>query len=250
MLERTTRTVKLTQPGEFLFQESVRLLGEVDLSLRRLKEDFTNARKEIRVGVSRSISLAHLPGLFHANLRQNPKVVCRVIYQASTGILSALEANELDLGILCPPGKLPRTLTLTHHFKDAFTLIGSGEIATSFAALPNSPAVRNAWLARQPWLLIGENTNTGQQLRKWMAQAGLNVEPAMQLDSFDLVITLVSLGMGVGFVPIRALALYGRKKNLTRLPMPKRFEREVFVVMRRHRKQPGHVVEFIKNILF
>src|SRR5260221_5287069 len=62
LFERTTRSVNLTKAGEFLFEESFRLLGGVDQSLRRIKEDFTNARKEVRVGVSRSISLAHLPG--------------------------------------------------------------------------------------------------------------------------------------------------------------------------------------------
>jgi DNA-binding transcriptional LysR family regulator len=51
-------------------------------------------------------------------------------------------------------------------------------------------------------------------------------------------------------VPIRALALYGRKRTLVRLPLPQRFEREIYVVMRRHRQQPPHVAEFVKNILF
>ena len=72
----------------------------------------------------------------------------------------------------------------------------------------------------------------------------------MQLDSFDLIISLVSLGMGISFVPIRALALYGQKKSLARLSLPNRFERELVVVMRRHRKQPPHLVGFVKNILF
>jgi DNA-binding transcriptional LysR family regulator len=250
LLERTTRTVRLTKPGEFLFAESVRLLGEVDQSLRRLREDFTDARKQIRVGVSRSIGLAHLPGFFHANLRQNPNVGCHVAYQSSAEILVAVESNDMDLGVLCPPATLPRTLTTTHRFSDAFTLIAPTELAAGFAALPKSQLARNAWLLRQAWLLPDETTNTGQQLRKWMAHSNLKVEPAMQLDSFDLIINLVSLGMGVGFVPIRALALYGRKKTFVRLQLPERFERELVVVMRRHRKQPPHLVEFVKNILF
>ena len=250
LLERTTRSVRMTRPGEFLFQESVRLLGDVDQSIRRLREEFGNGRKEIRVGVSRSISLAHIPGLFHASLRANPKVVYRVVYQESGNILSALEANELDLGILCPPAKLPRTLTKTHHFKDAFSLIAPAELLQEFTALPDNRSMRNDWLLRQPWLMIEESTNTGKQLRKWMARLGLKIDPAMQLDSFDLVITLAALGMGIGFVPTRALALYGRKKRLARLPLPERFEREVFVVKRRNRKEPPHLAEFVKNILF
>ena len=250
LLERTTRSVRLTKAGEFLFQNSAKLLGDVDQSIRRLKEDFGNARKEVRIGVSRSIGLAHMPGLFHANLRNVSGVGYQVAYQPSEEILSALETNELDLGILCPPPRLPKTVCVTHRFTDAFILIVPAELALQFAVLPKSQTSRNAWLARQFWLTIDHKTNTGKQLQKWLSRHGLKIEPAMQLDSFDLIVTLVSLGMGIGFVPIRALALYGRKKTLARLPLPERFERELVVVMRRHRKQPQHLAEFIKNILF
>ncbi|HTR43759.1 MAG TPA: LysR family transcriptional regulator [Pseudomonadales bacterium] len=248
LLERTTRTVRLTRAVEFLFHESSRLLGDVDQSLQRLKEDFANAKKEVRVGVSRSVSLAHLPGFFHANLRQPSKVAYNVSYQSSAEILTALEANELDLGVLCPPPRPPRTLSITHRFTDAFALIAPAELAAQFSALPKSAV--NSWLGKQSWLLLDEKTNTGNKLRKWMAASHLKIEPTMQLDNFDLIITLVSIGMGVSFVPIRALSLYTRKKRLVRLPLPNRFERKLVVLMRRHRKQPEHLREFVKNILF
>ena len=83
-----------------------------------------------------------------------------------------------------------------------------------------------------------------------MNRSGLKIEPAMQLDNFDLIITLVSLGMGVSFVPMRALALHGQKRSLARLHLSERFERKLVVVMRKHRKQPKHLAEFVQNVLF
>jgi DNA-binding transcriptional LysR family regulator len=189
-----------------------------------------------------------LPGFFHANLRQQSQIGYNVSYESSAQILTALEANEMDLGVICPPLRLPRTLYMTHHFKDAFACIAPIELATQFSALPK-PAI-NSWLCKQSWLLFDEKTNTGNKLRKWMTASNLKVEPAVQLDNFDLIITLVSIGMGVSFVPIRALALYGRKKRLVRLPLPKRFERDLVVLMRRRRKQPEHLKQFVRNILF
>jgi DNA-binding transcriptional LysR family regulator len=250
LLERTTRSVRITKAGQFLFQESIKLLGDVDQSLRRLKEDFANARKEIRIGVSRSVGLSYLPGFFHAHLRRTQNVAYGVSYQPSGEILSALEANELDVGVICPPPRLPRTVSITHRFIDAFTFIASADAATSFQVLPKSKAARIVWLSKQTWLLLEETTNTGRELRRWMSRSGLKVEPTMQLDSFDLIITLVALGMGVSIVPKRALALYGQKKTLARLPMPDCFERELVVVMRRHRKKPEHLAKFVENILF
>src|SRR5205814_2579665 len=69
LLERTTRNVRVTPAGEFLFREAARLLGDVDRTLHHLAHEFAGARKEVRVAVSRTVSLAYLPGSFHANLR-------------------------------------------------------------------------------------------------------------------------------------------------------------------------------------
>ncbi len=72
----------------------------------------------------------------------------------------------------------------------------------------------------------------------------------MQLDDFDLLINLVELGMGVGFVPLRALAPYRQKRKLQQIQLPVRFERELVVVVRKNRKMPQHLQQFVENILF
>jgi Transcriptional regulator len=249
LLERTTRSVRVTPAGEFLFREATRLLGDVDQSLNQLAQQFAGARKEIRVDVSRTIGLAYLPGFFHANLRRFSQIGYRVTCQRSDEIMAALEANEQDVGVLCPPSRLPKTLRVTHRFSDTFALIVPAGLSPELQKISRSKA-RMEWLLKQNWLLIEERSNTGQRLRSWMNRHGWQVEPAMQLDNFDLIINLVSLGMGVGFVPVRALALYNQRRKLVRVPLPDRFTRELVVVVRRHRKLPAHLDRFIANVLF
>ncbi len=249
LLERTTRSVRVTPAGQFLYREAARLLGDVEQSLRRLAQEFAGARKEVRVDVSRTIGLAYLPGFFHANLRRLPQLGYRVTCQASSEILAAIETNEQDIGVLCPPPRLPRTLFVTHRFEDAFTLIAPAASESQIETLTKTKA-RMEWLKNQNWLLIEERSNTGRQLRSWMRRQGWRIEPTMQLDNFDLIINLVSLGMGISFVPIRALALYNQRQKLLRVPFPTRFARELVVVVRKHRKLPDHVEQFIGNVLF
>lgn len=250
LLERTTRSVRVTPAGEFLYRDSARLLGDVGQSLKRLREEFSGARKEVRVGVSRSIGLAYLPGFFHANLRRLPSISCRVSHQPSSELLIGIEANELDLAVLCMPSRLPSTVQITHKFQDAFTLVMPAGLAVEFSTLPNTTKERRAWLNKQDWLLLTDDTNTGRRLRTWMNRQGWRREPVMQLDNFDLLINLVALGMGVSFVPVRALALYGQKKSIQRVALPKKFTRELVVVVRRHRKLPEHLRQFVDNVLF
>ncbi len=249
LLERTTRNVRVTPAGEFLYNEANRLLGDVDQSLRQLDQEFAGARKEVRVSVSRTIGLAYLPGFFHANLRSLPSLSYYVSCQPSDEILAALEANEQDIGVFCPPARLPRTLQVTHKFEDAFALIAPADFSLDTQKVSRSAALTE-WLKKQNWLLIDEHSNTGQQLRSWIKRQGWKIEPTMQLDNFDLIINLVSLGMGVGFVPIRALAPYNQKHKLVRVPLRKRFARELVVVIRKRRKTPAHIEQFIANILF
>jgi DNA-binding transcriptional LysR family regulator len=242
LFERTTRSVRLTPAGAALREESTRLVGDVDRTLKRIREEFAGAKKEIRVGVSRSIGLAYLPGFFHANLKRRPRVSLHVSYQSSSEILTAIDRNEIDVGVICPPERLPSTVKVTHRFADAFVLIGSVE---------TEPVAKiGEWAAAQDWILISESSTTGRRLRDWIRKRGLKIEPALQLDSFDLIINLVALGMGVSWVPIRALALYNRKQKLRRLKEDVRFVRELVVVVRRNRKMPRHLEEFVGDVLF
>ena len=133
-------------------------------------------------------------------------------------------------------------------FKDAFTLIASKNVESQIQPLSKKALVE--WLKKQNWLLIDERSNTGQQLRSWMRRQGWRVEPTMQLDNFDLIINLVALGMGVSFVPIRALALYNQRRTVIRVPLPTKFMRDLVVVIRKHRKTPEHLNQFIANVLF
>ena len=247
LLERTTRSVRVTPAGQFLFHESFKILGDIENSLQRLRQDFTDAPKEIRVGVSQTIGLAYLPGFFVAHQKKFPKTTYRVAYKSSQEILRALENNELDIGVVCPSTRLPKTLKITHRFQDAFTLIAPRDNAPP---KPSSAKAVRTWMEKQRWLLINESSNTGQRLRKWISREQWPVTPMMQLDNFDLIINLVALGMGASFVPNRALALYGNKRTIQRIKLSQRFTRELVVVARRHRKPAAHLTDFIESILF
>jgi DNA-binding transcriptional LysR family regulator len=249
LLERTTRSIRVTPAGEFLQQEAKRLLGDVERSLQRIASEYAGAAKEVRVTISSSIGLAYLPGFFHANLRRLSNVTYRVNFQSSSQIISALEANEHDLGVLCPPARLPNTLRVTHRFVDTFALVVPAEWS---AELENQRTLRAklAWLTKKKWLLLDEKTNTGGLLRSWLRKNRWQFEPTMQLDNFDLIINLASLGMGASFVPIRALAPYNQKGRLARVVMPLVFKRELVVLVRKQRNMPQHLQAFIDNVLF
>jgi DNA-binding transcriptional LysR family regulator len=249
LFERTTRKVTVTPAGQFLIDQTRHILGDVESALRRLREDFVEGPKQIRLGVSRSISLAYLPGFVFANQRRQPDLNLGVVHEASTTILRQLESDELDVGIICPPHRLPRNISVTHRFRDDFTLI----VPRANAPVPGEkirlPILKKT-MADQSWLLISEGSNTGIQLRKWMRAQGWINRSSHEMDNFDLIINLVALGLGSSFVPQRSLALYSRRRQVRRVSLPVRFSREIVVLARKSRSSAPHLARFIENILF
>lgn len=246
LFKRTTRSVRPTSAGEFLLTQTHKILGDVDATLRQLMRNYaTQPKKEVRVGVSRTMSLAHLPGLFFASRRKHPDVLAKVRHESSQTILSELEANELDVGVVCPPARLPKSLQTTHQFEDEFALI-----APKTFAPPAQGISWSEWLAMHPLLLIHEECNSGRLLREWLERKKISAQPAMRMDNFDLIVNLVALGMGVSFVPRRALASYPRKKSIQQIRMPERFTRTLAVLTRKRKSLPPHIAQFVENILF
>jgi DNA-binding transcriptional LysR family regulator len=250
LFERTTRQVRLTLAGAALHARSGSILHEVNDAISALKEGFDLAPKTLRVGVARTIGLAYLPGFFRHFQAKFPRVQLQVRHESSAFILAAVESGELDAGIVAAPPQLSRALSVTHRFADEFTVIAPARLKLRRVSKIVSPSDLGKILAQQRWLLIGRETTTGKRLHGWLAEHGLQIEPAMEADNFDLIANLVSMGLGVSIIPHRVLALYPNRRPVQRINTDPKFRRELIVAVRRQKELPTTLVGFIDNILF
>lgn len=250
LFERTTRRVCLTRAGQLLREKSKTILQATSELLEDVQRTVGQLSSTLRVGVARSIGLAYLPGYFFAFQRRHPEVQLQVTLQTSREILTSLETGNLDAGLVCPPRRLSPLLQVTHRFKDEFTAIAPPQ----FSQQPETASVTlkqlKKLLAAQRWLLIDRQGFTGRRLHDWLLSQRWPIEPAMELDSFDVIVNLVSLGFGVSLVPHRVLALYGNRRVVRRLAFRPRFSRDLAVVVRRNRVIPEPLHSFVQSVLF
>ncbi|HEV2248564.1 MAG TPA: LysR family transcriptional regulator [Terriglobia bacterium] len=248
LFERTTRHVALTRAGRLLQEKVMPLLKATDELFRELQQTFNRLPPTLRVGVARSIGLAYLPGYFFAFHRQHPEVQLQVVQRTSREIVEALDSGHLDAGLVCPPQHLPRSLQVTHRFADEFVAIVPPQLSPPSDPEPLQELKKH--LSGQRWLMIERESYTGQRLYPWLNQQGWQIEPAMELDSFDVIVNLVSLGLGVSLVPHRVLPLYEQRRAVRRVRTQPRFSRDLAVAVRRNRVTPEPLRSFIENILF
>jgi DNA-binding transcriptional LysR family regulator len=231
-----------------LLRETETLHGMLDGVLRRVAEEHLGLRKEIHIGISTSISLSHLPGLLHAYVRRFPEVRITVSQQSGLALLSAVAECRLDVGVLCAPKRMPRTVTVTHRMADAFVAVVSSRTPT-----PNGlhrSTVWRKWCDSQRWLLPPAGTPSRRVVDDWAETSGFELRAAMEIDGFDLMIQLAALELGVALVPRRAVAGFSRKSQIKTLAPPAPLVRELVVLSPNRPTTPGHVRQFIEAILF
>lgn len=250
LLERTTRKVTLTEAGHALLAEARQLNGALETGLRRFREEHVDAAKTVRVGFSRSVGLASLPGILLPFHRNSPEVRLQVTHEAGSGLLAALLDHRLDIAILTAPEKISPALQVQHSFADEFELIIGAQATLPAGTPPWASATLHAWLDRQTWMHLSQQSHTGKKLAGWLKEQRYPHTPAMELDNFEILIQLVAMGLGASWVPRRALAAYPRKKALQRVPLPRRFERQIVMVTRRTHTLPKHIQDLIEGVLF
>jgi DNA-binding transcriptional LysR family regulator len=213
-----------------------------------------------------------LPGLLHGHRRQHPEVKTTVSHLAGSALIEAVASCHLDLGILCPPARLPESVEVTHRITDRFSILAPRDLAVPTEI--HESRTWAAWVAEQSWIVPPARTRSRACIDAWWATQGLAPTAAMELDSFDMAIHLVALGLGVACVPRRAFSGFARKGRLQKVPLPLPLARELVVITPRRTSTtaattkaaastaelvvitprrtstPEHVREFVRSILF
>ncbi|MBC8001632.1 MAG: LysR family transcriptional regulator [Opitutaceae bacterium] len=249
LFDRSTRHVRLTPEGAALHARSGSILNEVDSALLALRGKSALLPKTLRVGLSRTIGLAYLPGFFRAFQRKFPKIQLHVSHESSAFILSAVESGELDAGIVSPPPRLPGGVEMAHRFSDEFVLVfPPGSRLKIQQPVPATGLVEV--LKRHRWLAISRQSNTGKRMHAWLEKSGVLREPDLEADNFDFIVNLVSLGLGASLVPHRVLALHPKTRPVVRIRTEPRFSRELSVVVRKESGRSEILSGFLRNVLF
>jgi DNA-binding transcriptional LysR family regulator len=248
LLERTTRNVTLTEPGAILLRETEAVPNLLSGAVRRIREEYLDAPKEIRVGISTELSLSHVPGIFHGQEKSHPGVKIWVSQASDDVLFEAARTNNLDLAILCGTGKPFDKVGVIHTITDSFWLV-----APEGCALPakGSPAAAwRKWASAQRWLFPPKESSTRTAVESWVGALGWKAEPSVEMENHDLMVQFVALGMGVAFVPRRALSGFARSHKLVRVPVPVKISRKLVAVVPRFSVVPEHVRDFVSGILF
>lgn len=194
---RSGRGMHLTAEGELLREHLATAFDAI-----RTGEAAVAARMGLESGtlhIAASDTLCRhflLPWLrqFHETC---PEVRLQVTNRPSPACLSMVHRREADIAFVNrsvyppPPGVLLQDVLA---YGDLFV---AGE---PFRHLAGEP-VPLSTLLKQPLILLEKGASTRENLDTWADSAGLQLDSAIEAGSVDVILDLVRIGLGIGWVP-------------------------------------------------
>jgi len=213
IFERSSRGVRLTPTGHMLVQRSRELLADAERLTVDLRDYSLGLQGHVRVLANASSILEILPDRLRRFARSHPQIRVDVEERPSPEIPLALLEGRADLGIVDIAHPL-----LGLQFKELArdTLVLIVPHGHHLAGLP-SIALHEA--LTEDFVCLTDGNALTTRLMAAAARTGQPIRIRMQLRSFDAICRMVGCGLGVGVLPIEALAPQLACLPITAIPL-------------------------------
>ena len=194
LFDRTHNRISLTEAGHRVFESAgkiFQLYAEMDNSVRELTGDISGV---LILGASTTIAEYMLPVLLGDFKEKFPDVVIRLKVANTDGIVSQVENNMIDLGVVEAPVS-NKNLVVEKCRMDELVLI-----VPPTHQLAKSDVVSLSEITKFPFICREEGSGTREVMIESMHAAGINnadLSVSMELGSLEAIKGAVEAGMGV-----------------------------------------------------
>ncbi|TAH74954.1 MAG: LysR family transcriptional regulator [Anaerolineaceae bacterium] len=193
---RSTKRVALTKEGELLLKHIEPAINLITRGENQLCAD-PKSGLQLRIGSSDTICRYFLVPYLNVFHRKYPNIHIKVSNGTSIQCAKMLERNEVDVIVTNSPNS---------SLNDLMDIIPVKEFHDVFIAkkdeypLYDHP-VSFRELLNYPILMLEKRATTSMYLHNLFLENSLDLVPAIELASNDLLIDLARIGLGIAFVP-------------------------------------------------
>jgi DNA-binding transcriptional LysR family regulator len=234
LLERTSRSVRLTPAGRSFLPEAKRILKLADSASQAARRIAMGKTGSLKIGFTAAAAYGFLPELIAACRARLPEVDFSLKEMVSGDQLEALASGQIDAGLLRPPIARPELATRR-------------VVAESLlAAIPENHPLASAETVSvkdfddQPFVMYSpyESRYFHDLLVALFTRADILPRYVQHLSQIHSVLAMVRAGLGVSIVPAAAASLRIAEVELRPLRLRTRTPVELFMVWRRDDENP------------
>ncbi len=197
LLVRTSRAVKLTEPGAALLERAKR-------TLHRMAEDLAFTRRvglgetgSLRVGFIGSGMQTQLPAVLGEYRRLYPDVELRLQETFTSHLVESIRDGSVDVGFLRDGGPID-DLTVHSLLEEKFIVI-----LPSHHRLSRQPTIRILQLKDEPWVFFPKSAGPTAWSRTMnlCEEQGFQARIVQEAPHWVTIVSLVGAGLGVTIAP-------------------------------------------------
>ena len=198
LFTRTHRGMALSaQGGKVIFNEVERALSLLNEAENRIEEMKNSATGVIRIGASDTIFEYFLADKIVEFHERFPAVKFELTADFTPDTIEKLKADKCDVAFVNLPISPDPDLKL---YGNCMRLNDVFVVGEKYKELVGKTVSLNE-LKNYPLILMDENTVARQSLEGFLSSLGVDLEPSIEVGSWDLMKRLVLRGMGVGVIP-------------------------------------------------
>ena len=148
----------------------------------------------ITLGCVEPLATAFLPAIFHSFHQRYPRVRFDVRVLRTDDVMTLIEHEEVDLGLIFDPTSQPEVLVFKELFRQSLHVLMPAQ-----HPLAQRPQVSLALeeILTEPLLLLHQTTRIRRIIDRILMQRGMVVQPILEIESMEGLIELVKQGSGI-----------------------------------------------------
>jgi len=197
LFDRTHNRISLTAAGSKVYESAEKIFSiyaEMDNSVRELTGDISGV---LILGASTTIAEYMLPVLLGDFKAEHPDVAVRLKVANTDGIVSQVENNAIDLGVVEAPVTNKNLVVEECRTDELVVIVPPGH------ELENEPVVPLNRIADYPFICREEGSGTREVMLESMNKANMNptdLNIGMELGSLEAIKGAVEAGMGISII--------------------------------------------------
>ncbi len=198
LFKRTHRGMELSENGgKLIFKEVERALELFNEAENRIEQTKQDATGTIRIGASDTIFEYFLADKIVDYHEKFPAVKIELMADFTPDTIEKLKANKCDVAFV----NLPIEIDSELHLEENCARLSDIFIASDKYAELSDGTVSLDKLKKYPLIVMDKNTVARRTLEAFLRSVGVELNPAIEVGSWDLMKRLVARGMGVGVIP-------------------------------------------------
>lgn len=201
LFDRTRRPPTLNALGRSLLERARDLLLRYE-ALRQTALAGESVVGTLRLGVIPTAGSTLLPRALVDLGTVHPSLKLRIESDLSESLLNRVKLGSLDAAIITRPVSINTGLSARDIVQEALVVI------TPMAPVSGGGPAENArsLLSARPFVRFNRRTGVGRIVDEALTSQGIPVREAMELDSVEAILAMVTRGLGVAVVPAGSLS--------------------------------------------